>query len=192
MTGNTPCSRQLKFFEKPDRSKGKKCIIKSTAPPAGYGNTQQTYSITGTKRNTLAHNAGFKSYTDYRFKELGRFDYTKRPASCFAECRSSMCCRWWMKFTAGKKAKLGYVTPWDVDAEPKAHNLLRHLKRRRAAAKSIAGPGLYWPCARFWRLPPTKMNQLKHLDLESRKGKAPGGYNCRWQKAAHHLFLWMP
>jgi len=22
------------------------------------------------------------------------------------------------------------------------------------------------------------MNQLKHLDLDSRKGKAPGGYNC--------------
>ena len=23
-----------------------------------------------------------------------------------------------------------------------------------------------------------KMRSLKHLDLESRKGKAPGGYNC--------------
>ena len=23
-----------------------------------------------------------------------------------------------------------------------------------------------------------KMNEMKHLDLDSRKGKAPGGYNC--------------
>ena len=33
------------------------------------------------------------------------------------------------------------------------------------------------------------MNELKHLDLESRKGKAPADITVRWQKAAHHLFL---
>jgi oligoendopeptidase F len=29
----------------------------------------------------------------------------------------------------------------------------------------------------FWRLP-SKMKAMGHLDLDSRKGKAPGGYNC--------------
>ena len=33
------------------------------------------------KRNKEAINAGFKNYRDYRFKELGRFDYT--AADCF-------------------------------------------------------------------------------------------------------------
>ena len=32
-------------------------------------------------RNRQAKNAGFESYADYRFKELGRFDYTKED--CF-------------------------------------------------------------------------------------------------------------
>ena len=33
------------------------------------------------KRNQVALNAGFSNYRDYRFKELGRFDYTKE--GCF-------------------------------------------------------------------------------------------------------------
>jgi oligoendopeptidase F len=34
-----------------------------------------------------------------------------------------------------------------------------------------------------------KMNEMKHFDLDSRKGKAPGGYNCPLQKAAPLSFL---
>ena len=33
------------------------------------------------KRTELAKNAGFDNYRDYKFKEMGRFDYTKE--SCF-------------------------------------------------------------------------------------------------------------
>jgi oligoendopeptidase F len=35
------------------------------------------------KRNQEALNAGFKNYRDYRFKELGRFDYTKEDCYQF-------------------------------------------------------------------------------------------------------------
>src|SRR5215471_7051256 len=35
------------------------------------------------KRDAVAHNAGFKNYTGYRFKELGRFDYTREDSFQF-------------------------------------------------------------------------------------------------------------
>src|ERR1700730_16524418 len=37
------------------------------------------------KRNQVAVNAGFKNYRDFRFKELGRFDYTKEDCFQFHE-----------------------------------------------------------------------------------------------------------
>lgn len=37
------------------------------------------------KRHQVAINAGFENYRDYRFKELGRFDYTKEDCYKFHE-----------------------------------------------------------------------------------------------------------
>ncbi len=41
----------------------------------------QLFSKLVEKRNQVALNAGFENYRDYKFKELGRFDYTKED--CF-------------------------------------------------------------------------------------------------------------
>src|SRR5665647_1739891 len=41
------------------------------------------YSKLIEKRHQVALNAGFKNYTDYKFKELGRFDYTKEDCYRF-------------------------------------------------------------------------------------------------------------
>jgi oligoendopeptidase F len=77
-----------------------------------------------------------------------------------------------------KKEKLGLdvLRPWDLDAEPSGTLPLRPFKNgEELLQKSIE-------C--FTKLHPffgdclAKMKDLKHLDLESRKGKAPGGYNC--------------
>ena len=43
------------------------------------------YSNLLEKRNKEAQNAGFENYRDYRFKELGRFDYTKQDCFDFHE-----------------------------------------------------------------------------------------------------------
>ncbi len=130
------------------------------------------------KRNQEAINAGFANYRDYRFKELGRFDYTKEDCFQFHDAVKQHVLPLVNIIYQKKKEKLGLDTlrPWDIDAEPAGIKPLMPFKTsEELIEKSIA-------C--FTRLRPffgdclKKMQEMKHLDLESRKGKAPGGYNC--------------
>jgi oligoendopeptidase F len=130
------------------------------------------------KRNQEALNAGFSNYRDYRFKELGRFDYTAADCYKFHAAVKQYVLPLVNLIYQKKKEKLGLETlrPWDIDAEPEGIKPLHPFKTSdELIAKSIE-------C--FTRLRPffgdclKKMQALKHLDLESRKGKAPGGYNC--------------
>jgi len=130
------------------------------------------------KRNAEALNAGFINYRDYRFKELGRFDYTKEDCDAFHEAVKQHVLPLVNMIYQKKKEKLGLdkLRPWDVDAEPEGSPTLHPFSSSdELISKSV-------DC--FSKLRPffggclAKMNELKHLDLESRMGKAPGGYNC--------------
>ena len=130
------------------------------------------------KRHQIAVNAGFQNYRDYKFVELGRFDYTKEDCFQFHEAVKLHVLPIIDKIYARKKQKLGLDTlkPWDTEAEPAGTLPLRPFTN---------GQDLYEKTVRcFEQLNPffadclKKMNELKHFDLESRKGKAPGGYNC--------------
>ncbi len=129
-------------------------------------------------RNREAKQAGFENYRDYRFKELGRFDYTKEDCFQFHEAVKLHVMPLVNEINKRKKAALGYdvLRPWDADAEPEGVEPLRPFNGgEELLNKSIA-------C--FKKLRPffgdclTRMKEMQHLDLESRKGKAPGGYNC--------------
>ncbi len=129
-------------------------------------------------RNKQALNANFQSYTAYRFKELGRFDYTKEDCFKFHEAVKLHVLPLVNKIYAKKKKMLGLdkLRPWDLEAEPAGTLPLQPFKTGdELLQKSVE-------C--FKQLNPffgdclEKMRALDHLDLESRKGKAPGGYNC--------------
>ena len=130
------------------------------------------------KRTQEAINAGFSNYRDYRFKELGRFDYTKEDCFAFHEAVKLHVLPLVNVIYEKKKKKLGLDTlrPWDIDAEPSGTEPLRPFK----ASEELISKTI--DC--FTKLRPffgdclKKMQELKHLDLESRIGKAPGGYNC--------------
>ncbi|MEP6673509.1 MAG: M3 family oligoendopeptidase [Ferruginibacter sp.] len=130
------------------------------------------------KRNAIARNAGFENYTAYRFKELGRFDYTAEDCFKFHEAVKLHVLPLVNKIYQAKKERLGLdiLHPWDVDASPEGIQPLHPFKGSdELINKSIECFSKLQPffgdCLR-------KMNELKHLDLESRMGKAPGGYNC--------------
>ncbi|MBK5270840.1 MAG: M3 family oligoendopeptidase [Bacteroidia bacterium] len=129
-------------------------------------------------RHQVAINAGFKNYRDYRFIELGRFDYTKEDCYQFHEAVKLHVMPLVNKIFENKKKKLGLETlrPWDVEAEPAGIQPLRPFKTAdELTEKTIACfneiRSFFGDCIR-------KMKSIGHLDLESRKGKAPGGYNC--------------
>lgn len=129
------------------------------------------------KRNRIAVNAGFDNYRDFRFVELGRFDYTKEHCFQFHEAVKLHVMPLVNDIYAYKKKKLGVdvLRPWDIDAEPEGVQPLRPFKTGdELLQKTIT-------C--FEKLDPffadclRKMKEMGHVDLESRKGKAPGGYN---------------
>ncbi len=130
------------------------------------------------KRHQVALNAGFSNYRDYKFAELGRFDYTKEDAFKFHEAVRKHVLPLVEKIYRKKKDKLGLevLKPWDTEAEPEGIKPLTPFSTGdELLQKSIACLRALHP---FFADCLQKMKQLGHLDLESRKGKAPGGYNC--------------
>jgi oligoendopeptidase F len=130
------------------------------------------------KRHQVALNAGFENYRDYKFAEMGRFDYTKEDCFKFHEAVKLHVLPLVEKINKKKKEKLGVDTlrPWDTEAEPEGVQPLNPFKTgEELTEKTIQcfeqlNP-FFADCLR-------KMKAIGHLDLESRIGKAPGGYNC--------------
>lgn len=130
------------------------------------------------KRHRVALNAGFANYRDFRFKELGRFDYTKDECYQFHEAVKLHVMPLVNQIYEAKKKKLALDTlrPWDVEAEPAGIQPLRPFKTgEELTEKTIA---CFRGLKTFFADCLQKMKAMGHLDLESRKGKAPGGYNC--------------
>jgi oligoendopeptidase F len=129
-------------------------------------------------RNKEATNAGFENYRDYRFEELGRFDYNKEDCYKFHEAVKLHVLPLVNEIYKKKKQKLGVDTlrPWDLDAEPVGTKPLRPFTTGEdLLQKSIA---CFTELSPFFGACLQRMKEMQHLDLESRKGKSPGGYNC--------------
>ena len=136
------------------------------------------FSILIEKRNLVSLNAGFPNYRDYRFMEMGRFDYTKEDCFQFHEAVKQHVLPLVNEIYERKKRKLGVdsLRPWDLEAHSEKEKTLTPFKSgEELVKKSIA-------C--FNKLNPffgdclQKMKTMGRFDLDSRKGKAPGGYNC--------------
>lgn len=130
------------------------------------------------KRHQLALNVGMSNYRDYRFLELGRFDYDKAMCEQFHRAVKEQVMPLVNAIYAAKKKQLGLqvLRPWDLEAEPAGTRPLRPFKDgEELIEKSIHCFKQLLP---FFGDCLARMRELKQLDLESRKGKAPGGYNC--------------
>jgi len=130
------------------------------------------------KRHQVALNAGFDNYRDYKFEELGRFDYTVQDCENFHDSIKKYITPIVEKIYEHKRKQLGLdeLKPYDTDAEPEGQKPLEPFKTgAELLTKSIEAFSNLRPyfgdCLR-------KMDSLGQFDLESRKGKAPGGYNC--------------
>ena len=79
------------------------------------------------KRHQVATNTGFENFRDYRFVELGRFDYSKEDCYQFHEAVKLHVMPLVNQIYETKKKKLGLGTlrPWDVEAEPAGVQPLR-------------------------------------------------------------------
>jgi len=129
------------------------------------------------KRQQLAVNAGFANYRDYKFVAMGRFDYTKADCFAFHEAIKTHIVPLVKDIQAQRLQKLNKVQfkPWDLDVDPEGKPALNPFKD---GSKMLQGT-----IAMFERIDPyfgdclRVMDELGHLDLDSKTGKAPGGYN---------------
>ncbi len=127
-------------------------------------------------RQRVARNAGFANYRDYIFPAKFRFDYT--PADCerFHEAVERAVTPAVSRVLEHRRQRLGLdaLRPWDLAVDPDRATPLRPFETVDefvATARRV-----------FDRVDPTLGGQFQTmiderlLDLDSRKGKAPGGY----------------
>jgi len=168
-----------KFLENPDRTVREEVYRKmQTRRLQDKAALNELYSKLVVIRDQIGRNAGFKNYRDYKFEELGRFDYTKEDCFRFHEAVKEYVLPLVKQINERKRKRLGLDTlrPWDTEAEPAGTEPLRPFKNGEdLLTKTIAcfdelNP-FFGDCLRT-------MQKMGRFDLESRKGKAPGGYNC--------------
>ncbi len=129
------------------------------------------------KRHQVALNAGFENYRDFKFVEMSRFDYSKNDCFQFHEAVRLHVMPLVNQIYENKKKKLALNTlrPWDIEAEPAGIEPLHPFKTgEELIEKTIS---CFKELNPFFSDCLIKMKSMERLDLESRKGKAPGGYN---------------
>jgi len=128
-------------------------------------------------RHKVALNAGFENFRDYMFQALGRFDYTPQDCYAFHEAIEKEIVPI-LRERAGERKKaldVGTLRPWDMDVDITGKPALKPFHDgKELIEKSIQ---CFTNINRYLgeRLEIMKDNRL--FDVESRKGKAPGGYN---------------
>lgn len=130
------------------------------------------------RRHQVALNAGFPNYRDYKFRELGRFDYTPEDCFRFHDAVKEHILPLHRLLMLYRKQRLGIAAmrPWDADAEPEGVTPLRPFSDGQDLIEKTKT--VFNRLRPFFRECLDIMQQMERLDLESRVGKAPGGYNA--------------
>ena len=128
-------------------------------------------------RHQVAVNAGFKNFRDYTFVSLGRFDYTPEDCYAFHDSVAEVIVPVLNELAHDRKNKMHVekLRPWDLQVDKDGSPPLKPFNNTDELIEKTK------QC--FYRLDPflgdclVTMKEMGHLDMESRKGKAPGGYN---------------
>lgn len=128
------------------------------------------------KRQEVARNAGFPDFQAYAFQSKHRFDYTPDDCASFHRAVEATVVPAVERLMAHRRDRMGLdaVRPWDTQVELESTTPLKPF---------TDVTGLVEPAKRiFDALDPQLGAQFREmsddglLDLESRPGKAPGGY----------------
>jgi oligoendopeptidase F len=172
-----PLPQLQPYLKSPDRAVRERAFRAATQPyieerGALAGLFDRMFEL----RQRAARNAGFANYRDYVFPAKFRFDYT--PADCerFHEAVERTVTPAVARVLEHRRRRLGLdaLRPWDLAVDPYRAAPLRPFETVEefvGAARRV-----------FDRVDPVLGGQFQTmiderlLDLDSRKGKAPGGY----------------
>jgi len=138
---------------------------------------QTIFSELVTLRHSVANNAGFDNFRDYMFTSMGRFDYTPADCKVFHLAVETAVVPMVQKLTARRKKNLGVdlLKPYDLSVEENGKAPLQAFEGGQDLLDK--GKTVFSKVDPFLGKCLSAMEEKGHFDLESRKGKAPGGYN---------------
>ncbi len=150
------------------------------------------------RRDVMARNAGCASYVEYSFKEKQRFDYTPKDCETFWGAVAKHVVPLMRRLDERRKRALGVdeLRPWDLSVDVKGRAGLRPFDGGRelmsktqsvmdaldprlgAMTRRLGGAGGGTAAERRTTQEGTQDKAMVTdcLDLDSRKGKRPGGY----------------
>lgn len=127
-------------------------------------------------RTQIARNAGFTTYTPFRFLELGRYDYTETTCRQFHDAIAQCVVPAVRELDRARAARLGLpkLRPWDLEVDVEGRPPLRPFTTQ----DELVGLARRIFAAVDPRFADEFDALVAHdlLDLMSRHGKAPGGY----------------
>lgn len=136
-------------------------------------------------RHQMAQNAGHKDFVGYSFAAMHRFDYTPSDCKDFHDAVANVVVPFKRKLDAQRREKMGVdpLRPWDLAVDPLGREPLKPFKggvdmvaKSKAAFEAI-DPRLAEMFATLGDGSNTNGPADGALmDLDSRKGKGPGGY----------------
>lgn len=128
-------------------------------------------------RDQLAKNAGCSDYREYKFKALGRFDYSIEDCINFHHAVEKLIVPISKEITERKLAKMrkDKLKPWDSEVDPDGLAPLKPFENgEELLDKSIR---VFNKLDTYFGDCLKTMKKGGFLDLDSKNGKAPGGYN---------------
>ncbi len=134
-------------------------------------------------RNAISQNAGFSNFSQYKFKELHRFDYTIEKCKEYHQAIEGHVVPLWKEILNKRRdqMRLDSLRPWDTTVDPLGrpplapfHNVEQLVEGCKEILTKIDPDfGSYF----------SQMADEGYLDLDNRKGKAPGGYQSSLNEA---------
>ncbi|MDA3893578.1 MAG: M3 family oligoendopeptidase [Salinivirgaceae bacterium] len=128
-------------------------------------------------RQKIATNAGFKNFRDYKFKSMGRFDYGVEDCKSFhkaiAETVKPIIDE--LHKTRKSNLKLDTLRPWDLDVDTENMPPLKPFEKVEDLIRKTTF--VFRDLELEFGMYLNEMKNMGYLDLDSRKNKAPGGFN---------------
>ena len=128
-------------------------------------------------RTKVAQNSGFKNYRDYKFVELDRFDYTPEDCIEFHQSVEKSVVPVLNELAVSRKKEMGLdsLKPWDLQVDPLGRPDMRPFEKgSEMLDQSIR---CFTDIDPYFGTVLQTLKDKKYVDLDSRIGKAPGGYN---------------
>jgi oligoendopeptidase F len=140
-------------------------------------------------RQQIAANAGYDNYRDYKFCQYHRFDYTTVDCKRYHDTVEKLLVPVLTNIYEQRKLQMGLssLRPWDLDVDPQGREPLKPFE---TIDEYMAGAKQIFQCidSEFGEQF-QEMIDLGLLDLASRKGKAPGGYQTNlWEARKTFIF----